>query len=260
MLGVGEGAVGLVDHHDAGCRLDDGPQRGRVEEVAGRVVRLGDEDHCRLALGNRRQHRGAVEFELLGQCNAAIGHAGLTGDQAVHHEARLGCQQAVTGATEQQCQQQDQLIGAIAQQQRMVLGNGEVPPQRLLDCAALRIGVAVEFDAAQPFEPGRGECAGPGVGVLHGIELDAAAGIGDMVGGERAQFGPDPLFEAGVQFFRWWRRLGHGVVLPGSRSRHSAAAAWASSPSRRARGMAVSASRAAACEEQPMIELRFWKS
>jgi hypothetical protein len=88
-----------------------------------------------------------------------------------------------------QRQHLDQLVGAVAEQQRHVRRDAHGLAQRRLQCTALRVRVAVQRGVAQLREPVLAQGLGPGVGILHGVELDQPGAVGDVVGAERADLG-----------------------------------------------------------------------
>ena len=62
---IGEGGVGLVDHHQPRCLFDHPQQRILRKQVAGGVVGIGEEDQRRLVLLDGFEQTVEIESETL---------------------------------------------------------------------------------------------------------------------------------------------------------------------------------------------------
>ena len=190
-----------------------------------------------------------------------IPHAGDRGQDAVHRKARLRTEEAAARSADGQANHLDQLIGAVPEQEPGVVRQPEIAPQPLLQGPRLTVGVAVELDRAQRLDKGPAQLGRPRVGVLHGVELDEAGGVLDVIGPQLAHRRAHPTVQPRFgRRARWAPIRIHGRARSGSASRHSAARAWAVSPSARARREAMPHSSRAVVSEHRITEERFWKS
>ncbi len=180
--GVGEGCIGLVHHHQAGGDIQDRLEIGCTEQVAGRVVGIGKKDHRRLVRFNGHPHGIHVELELAVQRHPHVVHAHQGGDHAVHDKAGLRRQYHAARLRHGQCDHLDQLVGTVAEQNLHVRRYLHAGAQTLPELACARIGIAVEADFPQGVQPGLDHRLWPGIGIFHGIQLDAVTGIRDMIG------------------------------------------------------------------------------
>ena len=127
-----EGVIGLVDDHEAGRGADHALHEIAVEQVAGRIVRIGEPEQRRPMLLDRGEQGGSVDREIGLQRHAHVADAGGGGEHAIHHEGRLDAQHHRTRPRDRQGQHLDDLVRAVAEQQRHALGDVHRLPQPLL--------------------------------------------------------------------------------------------------------------------------------
>ena len=185
-----EGVIRLIQHDQPRSGSDDALDHRPVEQVAGRVVRVGDEHQCRPMFADRRHQGSLVEREIRFQRDADEGDAGEHREQPEHHERWLDPDDDTAGPGNRECQQLDDLVGAVAQEQLDAGGHPHGRAQLPLQARGRRVRVAVD-------RRGRD---GPGdliahhlwqrIGILHRIQLHHAGGVGHGIGRQRQHIGP----------------------------------------------------------------------
>ncbi len=198
---IGKRRVGLVHHHQAGGGLDHGLHVLAGKAVARGVVGIGQEHHRGLVLLHGPDEAIHIQGEVLAQGHAHVGHVRVAGDHAVHDEARLHGHHHPPGRGERHDDHLDQLVGAVAEDHGLVGGDAGDPAQGLDQLRRTGIRVAVQFHVTQLREPCIHQFRRPVVGVFHGIQFNEAGGVGDVIGGQGPDSGPDPLADQGVGVF-----------------------------------------------------------
>ena len=118
--------VRLVDHDEPRRGAQDLFDRGRREQIAGRVVGIGEKDERGPLARDRRLHGVDVEREGGGQRHADEAHAGVDRIQPVHHERRLRHEHRRARLRQRRRDELDQFVGSVAEDE----------PERLRECAS----------------------------------------------------------------------------------------------------------------------------
>ena len=181
---TGKGRIGLIQHHQTVGGLQDGAHIVRIEQVAGGIVRIGQEDQRRAVRLDGLQHRLAVQTEIRPQRHRHKTDAGQPCTHLVHHERGRRRHDRGPGLGHQLAQQADQLIRTVAQHQPVNAVQPVVAGDGLLE---RRIGIAgriaVDGQRRQTLRQLGLQRPGQPPGVLHRIQLDGVGGIGHVVGG-----------------------------------------------------------------------------
>ncbi len=186
----GEREIGLVDHDQRIGRLQHRAQARLVEQVAGGIVRTGQEDQPRPVQPYRRR--------------SIAGTSSWKSDRSVtsskrtfsHCEIRRNITKDGAGASTQHPgpgdagdQHLDDLVAAVAEQDPPARVDAEDAADACAQRRRLRIGVAVQRRGGDAPGEQRLQRRGQRKRVLHRIELDQAARVGDVVGRGRAHVG-----------------------------------------------------------------------
>ena len=220
---TGKGRIGLVQHHQTVGGLQDGAHVVRIEQVAGGVVRIGQEDQRRTMRLDGLQHRLAVQTEIRPQRHWHETDTGQPRTHLVHHERGRRRHDRGPGLGHQLAQQADQLIRTVAQHQPVNAIQPVMPGNGLLQ---RRIGIAgriaVDGQCRQTLRQLGLQRPGQPPGILHRIQLDGVGGISHVVGSHalhvRTHMALDPSRDLGRRD-RTSRCRGHTSVRSHLRGR-----------------------------------------
>ena len=195
---AGKRCISLVQHHQTVGGLQDGAHVVRIEQVAGGIVRIGQEDQRRAVRLDGLKHRLTVQTEVGPQRDRHKTDASQPRAHLVHHERGRRRHDRGPGLGHQLAQQTDQLIRTIAQHQPVNAIQPVMPGNGLLQ---RRIGIAgrIAVDGQRRQTLGQLGLQRPGQppGVLHRIQLDGVGGIGHVVGGHALHVGAYMAFHPG---------------------------------------------------------------
>ncbi len=197
-----ERLVGLVHHRDAGVAqcLDDFHDGRFVEQVAGRVVRVGQVDQRGLVLGDRGQHGGLVQRQVGLQRHAHVVHAGVDGRALVHDEGRRRRQHhgAAFLQRARHVEDGDQFIGTVAEDDVIAGRHAQLGAHALLQRGVGSDRIAVQGDGGQALAQLLQQMLRQVVRVLHRIQLDKTTRIGDVVAADGTHVGTNGVGDEGV--------------------------------------------------------------
>ena len=200
---IGKGRIGLVQHHQTVGGLQDGAHVVGIEQVAGGVVRIGQEDQRRAVRLDGLQHRLAVQTEVRPQRHRHETDAGQARTHLVHHERGRRRHDRGPRLGHQLAQQADQLIRTVAQHQPVNAIQPVMPGDGLLQ---RRIGIAgriaVDGQRRQTLRQLGLQRPGQPPGVLHRIQLDGVGGIGHVVGSHALHVRTHMAFNPGCNLGR----------------------------------------------------------
>ena len=161
--------VGLVEDNDhiLGNAREEGAHLGIRQEIAGRIVRIGDPDNARIR-ADGRTHGIKIVTVVLGRRSDQLG-TGRQRSQRIHREGMLGENGGTTGGQENAGDQVEHIIRAVAEND-LILGNA-APFGDLGDEVEL---VGVALDPADGFLDGLPGLRAHAQRVFVGGQLDDA--------------------------------------------------------------------------------------
>ena len=141
MAGAGKLRVCLIDCHETGRVHDDALDHLGIEAIAGRVVRVADQDQLR-PLVNRVEDARRVERKVSAQRHVDDFAAVSLDEHLVHHEGRLGDDDPVARLDQHEEEGLDDVVETRAGDDRLRRCAG-VAAERRAQRPGVELGVAV---------------------------------------------------------------------------------------------------------------------